>query len=679
MRRVVFIAAAVFAVIVSLFPVPAQAVIPPITAVTADAETVPVTHSGDAADDPAIWVHPSNPANSLLIGNDKQGALEVYNVDGTLRQRLTTATSFWGNVDVRQQVAVDGRTLDVVAAYNGGLRLYTVQLANRTLQSVTDGTGVYPTSGGEGLCLYHSRLSGDVTVFVITRPGQVRQFLLTDNDADGLLQASMVREFAVGSEAEGCVADDEAGLVYIAEEDVGLWRYGAEPTAGTARVSVDSVQSAGNLTADVEGLTLVDTGGDGGYLIASAQNVNNPTQSYFVRYDRQTNEFAGAFRIVNGTAADGCTRTDGVTVTATSLGAAYPNGVFVCQDDNNTTPGGSGNQDFKLTRLEKVADLTPSENASPTASFTVSCSSLTCTFDATGSSDADGRVASYRWDFGDGTTDTRATTTHTYSGPGARTVTLTVRDDQDAIGFTARAASPVAPAAALAYVAANSTNGNRTVHAVQVPAGVQAGDALLLFFTGNLETVTISGPAGWTGVHAVSPSGVAGRLWSKVATGSDGGSTVTVTSSAITKSDLTVAAYRGTAASPIGASAVKVDTATATSHTTPTVSVTDPGGWLVSYWADKSSSTTAWTTPAGQSVRSGSTGTGGGHITSVLTDGNGPVSPGTRGGLTATTNAPGSRAVMFTVLLDRDTDAATTAERLPPSQRPRNKARPHSG
>jgi myo-inositol-hexaphosphate 3-phosphohydrolase len=345
----------------------AQAAIPPIAAVTADAETVPATHSGDAADDPAIWVHPANPASSLLIGNDKLGALEVYKIDGSFQQRRTTATSFWGNVDVRQQVAVGGRTLDVVAAYNAGLRLYTVDLATLTLRPVTDGSGVYPTNSGEGLCLYNSSLTGDVTAFVITRPGQARQFLLTDNDADGLLEASLVREFAVGSEAEGCVADDEAALVYIAEEDVGLWRYGAEPTASTARVLVDKVQPDGNLAADVEGVTLVDTGGDGGYLLVSAQNTDNPTQSYFVRYDRETNAFAGAFRIVNGTAADGCTRTDGVTATATSLGAKYPNGVFVCQDDNNTTPGGSGHQDFKLTRLEKVADLTPSRDASLTA------------------------------------------------------------------------------------------------------------------------------------------------------------------------------------------------------------------------------------------------------------------------------------------------------------------------
>jgi myo-inositol-hexaphosphate 3-phosphohydrolase len=346
----------------------AQAAIPPIAAITADAETVPATHSGDAADDPAIWVHPTDPASSLLIGNDKLGGLEVYKIDGSPQQRLTTATSFWGNVDVRQRVAVGERTMDVVAAYNAGLRLYTVDLATLTLQSVTDGTGVYPTDSGEGLCMYDSRLTGDVTAFVITRPGQARQFLLTDNDADGLLEASLVREFAVGSEAEGCVADDRAGFVYVAEEGVGLWRYGAEPTAGTARVLVDSVQPGGNLAADVEGVTLVDTGGDGGYLLVSAQNTDDPTRSYFVRYDRQTNAFAGAFRIVNGTEADGCTRTDGVTATTTSLGAAYPNGVFVCQDDDNTAPGGSGNQDFKLTRLEKVAELTPSENASPITS-----------------------------------------------------------------------------------------------------------------------------------------------------------------------------------------------------------------------------------------------------------------------------------------------------------------------
>ena len=52
-------------------------------------------------------------------------------------------------------------------------------------------------------------------------------------------------------------------------------------------------------------------------------------------------------------------------------------------------------------------------------------------FDASGSSDSDGTVASYHWDFGDGTTQITSspTTLHTYATPGNPTVTLTVTDD----------------------------------------------------------------------------------------------------------------------------------------------------------------------------------------------------------------------------------------------------------
>ena len=58
-----------------------------------------------------------------------------------------------------------------------------------------------------------------------------------------------MREIAVGSQAEGCAADDELGHLYVAEEDVGLWKYGAEPDAGETRTAVDSVEK-GNLTAE---------------------------------------------------------------------------------------------------------------------------------------------------------------------------------------------------------------------------------------------------------------------------------------------------------------------------------------------------------------------------------------------------------------------------------------------
>lgn len=321
--------------------------------ITADVETAPVSHQGDAADDPSLWVHPANPAASLLIGNDKLGALRVYNLDGSVRQEITTAKPFWGNSDVRQLVTIAGRKLNVVAVFNGGLRMFTVNISSRRLRSVTEGSGAVGTGGGEGLCLYHSR-NGRLSSFVITRPGRVRQYQIVDKDSDGLLEGVLRRGFSVGSEAEGCVVDDASGDLYVSQEDVGLWRYDADPKASSSRVSVDKVAPNGHLAADVEGVTLVGLGGGSGYIIASAQNVSHPNRSYFTVYDRKTNVYVGSFRVVSGTAVDGCERTDGIAAYAGDLGRAFPQGVFVCQDNHNSTPGTTGNQNFKLVRLKKI-------------------------------------------------------------------------------------------------------------------------------------------------------------------------------------------------------------------------------------------------------------------------------------------------------------------------------------
>ena len=79
------------------------------------------------------------------------------------------------------------------------------------------------------------------------------------------------------------------------------------------------------------------------------------------------------------------------------------------------------------------ADQTSNPNVPPSAAFSVTCPAATCTFDASASSDTPpGTVASYAWDFGDGSTGTGVSTNHTYTTGGAKTVTLTVTDDQGA-------------------------------------------------------------------------------------------------------------------------------------------------------------------------------------------------------------------------------------------------------
>jgi subtilisin family serine protease len=74
----------------------------------------------------------------------------------------------------------------------------------------------------------------------------------------------------------------------------------------------------------------------------------------------------------------------------------------------------------------------PPPNAAPTASFTFSCAGLACNFDGSGSTDSDGTIVSYAWDFGDGGSGSGATPSHTYAAGGTYTVTLTVTDDDGA-------------------------------------------------------------------------------------------------------------------------------------------------------------------------------------------------------------------------------------------------------
>src|SRR5918994_3239866 len=81
----------------------------------------------------------------------------------------------------------------------------------------------------------------------------------------------------------------------------------------------------------------------------------------------------------------------------------------------------------------------PPPNAAPAASLSVSCTGLTCTAEGAGSSDSDGTIESYRWDFGDGTTAGGSSVQHTYTTPGSYTISLTVTDDDGASDTAARA------------------------------------------------------------------------------------------------------------------------------------------------------------------------------------------------------------------------------------------------
>ncbi|MBI3977131.1 MAG: phytase [Chloroflexi bacterium] len=314
--------------------------------VAASAELAPVPSDGDAADDPAIWVHPTDPTRSTIIGTDKLSGLLVYDLSGEPIQHVTDGKMI--NVDVRYGFPLDGSQVAVVTAGNRTSRSIAVYQVNPTTRELEDvaartiSTGVSPY----GSCMYRSAITGKYYVFVDNKRGMVEQWELFD-DGSGRVDGRRVRRFDVGSEVEGCVADDDLGYLYISEEDVGIWKYGAEPWAGIDRTMVDATGSDGHLTADVEGLTIYHAGNSKGYLLASSQGSNS-----FAVYQREgENAYVMTFTIAAGNRIDRVSNTDGIDVTSAYLGPAFPQGLFVAQDDRD----GDANQNFKLVPWQTIA------------------------------------------------------------------------------------------------------------------------------------------------------------------------------------------------------------------------------------------------------------------------------------------------------------------------------------
>lgn len=105
-------------------------------------------------------------------------------------------------------------------------------------------------------------------------------------------------------------------------------------------------------------------------------------------------------------------------------------------------------------------------NSAPTASFTYSCTGLDCGFDGSGSTDSDGTIASYSWDYGDGNVDSGVTPAmnHVYAAAGTYTVILTVTDDLGANGQDSQNVMVVDPAAGISLSATGyKVKGTQTV------------------------------------------------------------------------------------------------------------------------------------------------------------------------------------------------------------------------
>jgi PKD repeat protein len=118
-------------------------------------------------------------------------------------------------------------------------------------------------------------------------------------------------------------------------------------------------------------------------------------------------------------------------------------------------------------------------NSPPVAAFSYECEGLTCAFDASNSDDPDGTLTGYQWDFGDDSTGSGVTASHTYALSGTYTVALTVTDSGGASGTSSQAVSIEPGAMHVGDLDGDPTEGNDQWDA-RVTVTIHGGDEELV-------------------------------------------------------------------------------------------------------------------------------------------------------------------------------------------------------
>ncbi len=296
----------------------------------------PVKHDSD---DPAIWVDRKNPANSLVLGTDKDadGALYVFGLDGKPRtDRIVRGLLRPNNVDVAYDVMLGGRKVDVAIVaerFAHRLRVYTLP----DLIAV-DGGGIPVFEGDRardvmGVASY-TRSADGVLFAIVSRSdrfapkqGYLHQYRLVD-DGKGTLRGVFVRAFGEWSgrkEIEALSVDAVAARVYASDETFAVRVYAADPNAEDADDERAQLGETG-FARDHEGSAVLRRPGQVPLLFVSDQQAGE--LRVFAVPDGATPSYHGRIRY-------SASETDGIDLTATPL-PGFPGGLLVAMSDDRT-------------------------------------------------------------------------------------------------------------------------------------------------------------------------------------------------------------------------------------------------------------------------------------------------------------------------------------------------------
>ena len=304
----------------------------------------------DDPDDPAIWVHPTDPSRSSIIGTMKvaapAGAIVVYGVDGQLRQTIP-GINRPNNIDVEYGFRFRGRLIDIAVATERLSRQLRVFEIDRSDGHLIDHGGV-PILQGEqgengapmGIALYRRERDGELFAIVAPkagpREGYLWQYRLADAGNRGV-SATFVRRFGTFSastvreenEIEAVAVDDALGYVYYADEADGIHKWHADPDQPQASRELAHF-GRGGFRGDREGIAIYALPDGTGYIVCTDQLDGNSEYHVYRREGEpgKPHDHSREIVVVRG----GADATDGLDISSRSLGPTLPHGVMIAMN-----------------------------------------------------------------------------------------------------------------------------------------------------------------------------------------------------------------------------------------------------------------------------------------------------------------------------------------------------------
>jgi len=333
---------------------PSGTKLPPGVTVSAQVKPAIVTEQVSYdTDDPAIWYNKANPAQSLIIGTDKNadGGLYVFDLDGKIMgDKVVKGLKRPNNVDIAYGLMLNGQKTDIAVTterMTHKLRIFSLPdmkpVDNGGLEMFTGENG-FEYRDLMGIAMYTAK---DGKIYAIVgrkngpkQGGYLWQYLLTDNGT-GHVKATLVRKFGAYSgkkEIESIAVDNELGYVYYSDEQVGVRQYYADPTKGNKQLALFATHG---FQEDHEGISIYKSTDTTGYILVSDQGANR--FHIFAREGTPSNPFEHRELKVVPVAAQ---QSDGSEVLNKPLNARFKHGLFVAMSDDKT---------FHFYRWEDIA------------------------------------------------------------------------------------------------------------------------------------------------------------------------------------------------------------------------------------------------------------------------------------------------------------------------------------